>query len=1122
MTAWSAVDLQARGPLVALPLVFLLSLPIACSESPRSSDQRGLVLERVTVGSSLQRAGLLAGDALLTWSCEDRGRERSGTFDHEMVVRELEWEVVCPMPQTVVARRADEKIEVVVPIGNWGASYRPELSPVLEIEVDAASNSEHFDRLSAQAGEESSFAQAWLAGRAALLRAREAVGEPEEAQALGQLVSHRNDQASREGESRRRAWWHWQTGRELTGMRALEPAYRAYEQALEALAENDRKGPLGARIMVDVATAGARFGRIELARDLFAESLELYESVAPETWAHAAALNNAGNYLERGDQVEMHQRALGLRQRLASGSLSTALSLGNAGRVAWQSGALREAQQQLEEALSTLEDLGVGPPYTTGMRANLAHVATSRGDLALAEALWSQVIPEAEELAPRTFNHLDSLDGLATIRRRRGEQESAAALLREAVEIANELAPENPRTGALLASLGNVERERGNLDTADDLYQRAQSLLGSDLHALRLSTARLALQRGEIDQAQADLLEALSYDRQHRPGSRNEALTLLALGELRLEEGDYDAADRRLQSAHSILERQAPGSGGLASVQARLGRLRRAQNRTDEALFFYARALSTLEEQIERLGGTEETLAKFRHSRRSIYSEYIELLIEQGLDRRAFAALEAWQGYSLRLALATRDLELPAGDPSSANQAERDRLNDQYDRTLQLLERAESEESAARYRIELADLRANRRVLDQEIAPWRADLRGARAVDTADDVLSEARAALEGDSLGVVFSAGADKLRIFSLAAEGGLQRIDVGFDRERLQDLTRRFAILLSAGGSSLAGREGVQALGSQLYELLIRPLDDLRRGRDHLVLVLDGALHDVAFGALYDRETGQYLIEQTSISIAPSLTLASFLRQRAGASGDRFAGFGNPTAPSDASGRASSFRLFGRSEPAAPLPYAELETRAVGRLFSRADIFVGSDASETAFAGISPDTDYLHFATHAFVDPTSPLDSSIALAPTRSPRRTNGLLQAWEVLEDHRITARLVSLSACETARGPIVSGEGVLSLAWAFQIAGAQSVMASLWSVPDRSTSLVMQVFYRHLLAGESPSRALRKAQLAAIRGELEPAVGVMARMRRWLGGSSSEPVDSSAPFFWAGVQLYGADS
>ncbi len=127
----------------------------------------------------------------------------------------------------------------------------------------------------------------------------------------------------------------------------------------------------------------------------------------------------------------------------------------------------------------------------------------------------------------------------------------------------------------------------------------------------------------------------------------------------------------------------------------------------------------------------------------------------------------------------------------------------------------------------------------------------------------------------------------------------------------------------------------------------------------------------------------------------------------------------------------------------------------------------------------------------------------------RENGLLQVWEIFEQLRLDADLVSLSACRTAVRELHRGEGLMSLSRAFQYAGARSVLASLWSVADDATAELMIRFYRNLRAGKTKDVSLRLAQLELIRGPISFEMPAGGRVER----------DFSAPYYWAAFQLFG---
>ena len=161
-------------------------------------------------------------------------------------------------------------------------------------------------------------------------------------------------------------------------------------------------------------------------------------------------------------------------------------------------------------------------------------------------------------------------------------------------------------------------------------------------------------------------------------------------------------------------------------------------------------------------------------------------------------------------------------------------------------------------------------------------------------------------------------------------------------------------------------------------------------------------------------------------------------------------------------------RAAPLAPLPFAAQEARAVAEIFrdEGTDVLVGTDATRRRWLALQPERyRVLHFAAHARVD-------------DRHPERTALLLSDGDLdlaaIRAIDIDAQVVTLSACETALGERVRGEGIIGLPHAFLAAGARSTVVSLWRVSDQATERFMEDFYRELRAGRSPGVALSDAR------------------------------------------------
>lgn len=161
-----------------------------------------------------------------------------------------------------------------------------------------------------------------------------------------------------------------------------------------------------------------------------------------------------------------------------------------------------------------------------------------------------------------------------------------------------------------------------------------------------------------------------------------------------------------------------------------------------------------------------------------------------------------------------------------------------------------------------------------------------------------------------------------------------------------------------------------------------------------------------------------------------------------------------------------------------------------------IGTDANESQFRRLAPTADVLHFGTHARLNDAQPLRSYLALTPVPDAA-DDGYLYTYE-LYNQPLKAQLAVLTACETGAGSYRSGEGVLSLAHAFQYAGCPSVIYSLWSVDDQQTNVLIEAFYRQLGTGQSTAEALRAAKLAYL---------------------DSQEGALQSPYYWGGLVLTG---
>jgi CHAT domain-containing protein len=149
------------------------------------------------------------------------------------------------------------------------------------------------------------------------------------------------------------------------------------------------------------------------------------------------------------------------------------------------------------------------------------------------------------------------------------------------------------------------------------------------------------------------------------------------------------------------------------------------------------------------------------------------------------------------------------------------------------------------------------------------------------------------------------------------------------------------------------------------------------------------------------------------------------------------------------------------------------------RSTTYLGPEAREDRFKQEAPRHAILHVATHGMLDETSPLYSHVVLSPGSGGSSEDGLLEAWEMMGP-KLDADLVILSACETGRGQIAPGEGIVGTMWALFVAGSRALLVSQWKVESGSTTELMTAFHGGLLRGDGGKAAqLQRASLALLR-------------------------------------------
>jgi len=831
------------------------------------------------------------------------------------------------------------------------------------------------------------------------------------------------------------------------GARALYREALAGRQALGETLEE-------ARCRERIGWMSDEMGHPDEAIEAYRDALRLYRRLG-ETRGEALVLNSLADVLRREgasrEAVAAAREASALFTGL--GDLhGQATALNNRAVAERSLGALQAAREHYEEALKLWRRLDDGARERITLR-NLGLLELRLGCFA-----------EARE----TFTRMLALDP--------PPRERAAALLDlgQSHLLAGEMGEEGEAARAREAFNEALAASRGAGEPSGEA-------------AARTGLGLLDLAAGDLRGAGVAFRSALGLYRgiDHR---RGEALVRLHLGELYLRSGEPERALDELRPALAFFAR-AEDPEGEAEALYRLARAWSGGNRLDDARAAMERSVALLE-QVRSEPEDFDLRSGYFAGKQGFYEFFVELLLRlharrpgQGLDERAFEVAERRRarGFLDRLAV----------DPSAGVETS---------------------------------------------SPGRPAVGAPRTVAELREHLLDERTLLLAFFLGrersYLWALSRGSLDTFPLPPESDLE----GLAREVRQRLARSDQRAERFQAEQKAAELGTLLFGPaapRLAALAARP----EAGR--LLIVTEGALAEVPFPALAVRVpvapgqpaapgalpppliAGYELIVLPSASVPVALSLRARHRPRptrtAAVLADPVFSLddprlslpqpaveeslgpdpGAPEGPRQARGKAFPRTGWRR------LPGTRREAEAILALAPAGSTFtaLGFEASRETFDALDlGDFRILHLATHAWVDPDRPQDSGLVLSlvdARGAPR--DGLLRARELAG--RELPELVVLSACHTAGGRVLPGEGVEGLARHFLHAGADGVIASLWPVRDEITAELMARFYGALWSeGRPPAAALRAAQLSLYReGEGSP---------------------ESAPYAWAGFLFQGA--
>ncbi|HYC90086.1 MAG TPA: CHAT domain-containing protein [Thermoanaerobaculia bacterium] len=874
---------------------------------------------------------------------------------------------------------------------------------------------------------------------------------------------------------------------------SIELAETALARELKFATDAERDRVIAARGDLDPALIARELGQVA--------AYGFETGVHPPAAEYAVAL--ARRLRDRRTEAEClrllatanHNRGMGLAA--AEESLLVSIEAGSSDDIAasifkigiarWTAGDLRGAVDLLltsARLIDTADDprICLKSLYMASYVSQIGH--DFRGGLVAAERV--------EQLSRKygwTEGEAGGASLLGTMHRGLRNYDIAIAHYQRAAKIAEAI--HNPiHRASAMASIAECELKRGNVAAAKAAADRAgaEAVTALTRFAIDMHVAAILAEEGRLEEADETLHCLSALARASGGWAKTTGAASIARSEIARRRGDpWTALERATEAWNVTITDDTLGMYWSPwPAYAAAGAALRALGEPELALAAYQSAVALIEESREHVpfGSTGRT--HYLEDKSQPYVALVELLVEAGRNEEALLAAERIKARALREMLAEGD-DRPRPPMTEVQQKEERQLE-------QEVLRWNLAAAAARLhgpvpddvRTKLADARAR---LDEFTE--RMHIAGPdRRARTRNDVAGQVEPPPPGVAA-IEYAVGDERTTAFVVRrgpdGKAIVEARTLPIRRERLRAQVAELAKAVERRDLAYA------AAARGLYDAVFAPIEAALGDARTLCIVPDDELWKVPFQALRTR-SGKWLVERYAVQYAPSL---STLREAPAREPRprRVITFGNPSLQRNTVERV---RAIYRDAPLGDLPEAEVEARTIARIYGpAATAFTGSGALESRLKEQAAGATVIHIATHGFLDQDAPMYSALSLAASRADGE-DGLLEAREILA-LPLDADLAILSACETARGHVGAGEGVIGLPWAFLAAGCRATVVSQWKAESAAAAKLMIAFHQRYRAGRNPADALRDAQLA------------LARHPRY-----------RHPFYWAAFIVLGANA
>jgi CHAT domain-containing protein/Tfp pilus assembly protein PilF len=885
----------------------------------------------------------------------------------------------------------------------------------------------------------------------------------------------------------------------LTGLRQITPSDRERLQAMRLRAEVGRAEDAG---NTGLATARAAEALAAAERASLSDS-----DLALFTFDLARVYQNGS---DRQKAQPLYERTLPLLERsVGPDHPRTATVVRQLASFRTTDGDYVQADAMLHRALEIHERaLGPDDPQVGLTLRNLGYLLERRGDLTKAEEVDLRALAILEKAEGRTrLLAGDVLNNLGVIYLARRDYRRAGEYLERALPPAEAFSTDDLYVANILQNLGIVAREAKDYAKAEAYYLRAlasrERSLGpehADIAANLINLANIYRAKGDYPRALETHLRSLAmFERTVGPSAPFLLLSLVNVARTYAVLGDLANAVKYQTRLEQATETAIALNLSVGSDRQRVAYLTPIAERTER----------TLSLNLQMTPGDPDSTA---------------LAVTVLLQRKG------------RVIDASVDIQAALRRNTDAeSRALLDQLNEIVGQLARLVLNGPQTTPLEDYRKAIAALEERKEQLESQIGRRSAEFRATSAPVTLEAV----QAAMPANAALIEFAAYRPfDPAIDSVAAAFGKLRYAAyvvrrtgppsGVDLGDAEAIDKAVAALRGALGDP--SRSDVRRLSRALDDAVMRPLRLFLGDSIHLLISPDGALNLVPFEALLD-DRGRYLVQRYRCTYLTSgrdlLRMQVARKELHGPLIVANPAFGDLSADLSAGASAKAGALA-KAEPitAAPAPSAgptvrtreprrsvtsardlsevyfapiagtAREAQAIQRLFPEATVLEGERASESSLRQVAAPR-LLHIATHGFFlqyagiapKPGAPdsaggpgrdplLRSGLALARANVRGNTDpddGVLTALEASRLNLWGTRLVALSACDTGVGEVRNGDGVYGLRRAFVLAGAESLLMSLWPVSDTWTERQMRSYYQHLTLGKGRGESLRLVQL-----------------------------------------------